>query len=90
MGIEVRIFQITDKDTLRRLPSTLYKCLPEYAGKRVRYASAIVELANKKPIEIIQIQYSSLYFDSKDKIDEGEQEKEARMMIYSNGLLIRE
>jgi len=55
--------------------------LPEYAGKWVRYVSAIVELVKRKPIEIIQIQYSYLYFDSEGKIDEREQEKEARLAV---------
>jgi len=43
-------------------PSTSYKCLSEYAGKRVRYASAIVELVKRKPIEMIFTDKRGDYF----------------------------
>ena len=40
---------------------------------------AILEVADRRPVEIIRIQYSFLHFDSKGSIHTAEQEREARL-----------
>ena len=57
------------------------ECLPEYAGKRVRYALVTVETENRKPIDINLIQYSYLSIDSKGRIDTEELEREERLSL---------
>ena len=86
MGIGLRIFFVHDDDSIQRLPLARYERLvgrdpeerfPQYAGKRVRYALVVLELANRRPVEITKIQYSILNFDSEGRIDPAEQEREA-------------
>lgn len=55
MGIGLRIFLVNDDDSLERLAVARYErllrrdpeeCLPQYAGKRVRYALVAYEVEN--------------------------------------------
>ena len=88
MGTSLRIFLVNDDGSLKRFPLARFERLfqghPEerllqYAGKRVRYALVIADLVNRKPVEILDIQYSILTFDSEGKIDAAELEKEIRL-----------
>ena len=90
MGTGLRIFLINDDDSLQRFPLARFERLidrdpkerlPQYAGKRVRYALVIADLVNRKPVEILGIQYSILTFDSEGKIDAAELEKEMRLGV---------
>ena len=78
MGTGVRIFLVNDDGSVRRFPVARFERLfqhhpeenlPQYAGKRVRYSLVAVDLVNRKPAEIISIQYPILTFDSKGRID---------------------
>jgi hypothetical protein len=87
MGIGLRVFLVNDDDSIQRLSLARYERLrrdpgerlPQYAGRRVRYAMAILEMEDRRPEEIIKIQYSFLRFDSKGSIDAADQEREARL-----------
>lgn len=88
MGTGIRVFFVNEDETLKRIPLTRYERLlgadpevrfQEYAGKRVRYALAILEFVNRKPVEIVSIQYSILSFDPSGRIDAGELEKEMKL-----------
>jgi hypothetical protein len=88
MGISLRIFIVEDDDTVHRLPMAKYdrllnkdpkECLPQYAAKRIRYALVVVDLINRKPVEILKFQYSFLKFDADGKLDQDESEREARL-----------
>ena len=88
MGTGMRVFFVNEDDTLKRMSLARYQRLlgadpevrlPEYAGKRVRYALAILEFVNRKPVEIVSIQYSILSFDPSGRIDAGELEKEMKL-----------
>lgn len=90
MGISLRIFLVDDDHSIRRLPLTRYERLirrdtqerlPEYAGKRVRYAEVAVELAQRKPVGILRMQYFFLLFDSEGRVDAAQQEKERRLAM---------
>ena len=90
MGTGLKIFLINDDDSLQRFPLARFERLidrdpkerlPQYAGKRVRYALVIADLVNRKPVEILGIQYSILTFDSEGKIDAAELEKEMRLGV---------
>lgn len=90
MGIGSRVFLVHDDDSIQRLPLACYERLlgrnleerlPRYAGKRVRYALVVLELANRKPVEIMKIQYSILNFDSEGRIVPTDQEREARLAL---------
>jgi len=42
---------------------------PQYSGKRVRYAEVAIEFENRKPVEILRMEYFIMHFDSKGRID---------------------
>jgi len=90
MGVSLRIFLVNDDDSIKRLPLTRYERLmrgdpkerlPEYAGKRVRYAEVAVELADRKPISILRMLYFIMSFDSEGRIDTSERQKESRLAM---------
>jgi hypothetical protein len=90
MGLGLRIFLVDDDDALERLSVAKFErlfrhdpqeMLPQYAGRRVRYALAIVELVNRKPVELVHAEYSFLHFDSEGRMDTAEMEKAARLAL---------
>lgn len=92
MGLSTRIFLVDDDDSLHRLALAQYERLlrgdpeesvPQYAGKRVRYALVVVDLVNRRPLEIVHVEYFWLSFDSEGRLDRSEKEKEARLAIQA-------
>lgn len=62
-GLSIRIFKVNEDDTLWRLPINRFnqlvsrdtdERLPEYAGKRLRYALIVIELENRKPVGMLR------------------------------------
>ena len=53
----------------------------EYADKRIRYVLVVLELENRKPVEILRIQYSYFAFGSQGHLREDEREKKARLSM---------
>jgi hypothetical protein len=43
--------------------------MPEYAGQRVRCAMVYVELADRKPVEVVRIDYMLLPLDPEGRLD---------------------
>ena len=85
MGLSIRIFIVEDDDTINRLPLARYERLLkrdsderilEYTGKRVRYALIVVDLFNRRPIEIIKDEFGFLDFDEEGRLKEPEFENE--------------
>ena len=92
MGLGTRIFIVKDDDSIQRLSLKRYnrlikghpdEGLMQYAGKRIRYALIVLEMMNRKPAEILMTEYSYLAFDSKGRLDAGEREKAARLVMDS-------
>jgi len=92
MGLSLRIFLVNDDDSLQPLPLAKYQrmlrrelkeCLPNYANRRVRYAMVVLDFLDRKPMEILHIDYAFLTFDAKGRIDQSEKKKEARLAIES-------
>jgi len=90
MGVSLRIFLVNDDDSIRRFPLTRYErlmhhdldeSLPEYAGKRIRYAEVAVDLADRKPVSILRMQYFIMSFDSQGCIDHSARQKEKRLAM---------
>ena len=84
MGLSIRIFIVEDDDTIKRLPLACYERLhkrdaderlSKYAGKRVRYALIVVDLVNRRPIEIIRDEFGFLEFDDEGRLKVSEHEK---------------
>ncbi|UCE55115.1 MAG: hypothetical protein JSV31_06660, partial [Desulfobacterales bacterium] len=90
MGLGTRIFIVKEDDSLKHLTLKRYnrlikghpnEGLMQYAGKRIRYALIVLEMINRKPVEILMTEYSFLTFDSKGRLDAGEREKAARLVM---------
>ncbi len=90
MGLGTRIFIVKEDDSLQRLTLKRYnrlikghldEGLMQYAGKRIRYALIVLEMINRKPVEILMTEYSFLTFDSKGRLDASEREKAARLAM---------
>ena len=84
MGIGIRIYIVEDDDSLKRIPLTRYErmiggvpeeALPQYSGRRMRSICAAIDMINRKPNEILRLDYSYLAFDSDGKLDRSEFEK---------------
>jgi len=90
MGLSLRLFLVNDDNSLQRLPLVRYErlirrdpreCFPQYAGERARYALAVVDLIDRKPVRIVHAQYFWLSFDSRGRIDRKAQKEEARLAM---------
>ncbi|MBW1727432.1 MAG: hypothetical protein JRF31_04475 [Deltaproteobacteria bacterium] len=78
MGVGLRIFIVNDDNSLKRISLKKYERLmkrdpdisfPQYAGKQVRYAEVAIEFENRRPAEILRMEYFIMHFDSKGRID---------------------
>ena len=99
MGLSIRIFIVDEDDSLHRLALTRYERLlrddpdesiKKYAGMRVRYALIVVDLVNRKPVEVVHAQFSWLSFDSEGRLDRSGKEREARLAMESIPSLLGE
>jgi len=90
MGMSLRVFLVLDDDSLQRLPLSRFERLfhghpkerlRQFSGKRVRYALVAADLINRKPVEILMIQYGYLTFDSEGRIDDVEREEKMRLSV---------
>lgn len=77
MTIGVRVMFV-DGDRIIRVPlrrfnrlfdGDLNEAMPEYAGQRVRCAMVYVELADRKPVEVVRIDYMVLPLDPEGRVD---------------------
>jgi hypothetical protein len=90
MGLGTRIFIVKEDDSIERLSLKQYNRLIkghpdgrllQFAGKRIRYALMVLEMMNRKPIEILMAEYSFLAFDSQGRLDVSEREKSIRLAM---------
>ena len=70
-----RIFHMDFDKCPRLLKRSSDERLLKYAGKRVRYALIVVDLVNRRPIEIVRDEFSYLDFDAEGRLKMGEHEK---------------
>ena len=84
MGLSIRIFIVADDDTIKRLSLARYERLLkrdpderllEYAGKRVHYALIVVELINRRPVEVVRDEYAYLDFDDEGRLNVSKHEQ---------------
>ena len=84
MGLSIRVFIVEDDDSISRLPLAQYERLlkgdPDeqllkYADKRVRYALMVVDLVNRRPIEVIRDQFGFLEFDDNGRLKKAAHEE---------------
>ena len=90
MGLGTRIFIAKENDSLQRLTLKRYnrlikgypdEGLMQFAGKRIRYALIVLEIINRKPVEILMTEYSFLAFDPTGRLDASERQSAARLAM---------
>ncbi len=81
MGIGVRTFLIDDNDSLQRFSMARLnkllrfgskETLPQYAGKRIRCAMVFLEIVDRRPVSIRNIDCFVIPFDAKGRVDKKE------------------
>jgi hypothetical protein len=74
----VRQFFVSDDDEIFRVPNTKFERLlkgsfeektERFAGKRVRTAEIVVQLENRRPLQVLRAIYYYLHFDEKGILD---------------------
>lgn len=87
MGIGIRIYLVNDDDTLKRFPLARFERLlrrdekerlREYAGKRVRYVLAAVDMFNRKPVTLLRLEFNYLALNPEGRLDERELQEAMR------------
>ena len=90
MGTSIRHILVDPNDVVIRLSNHLFQrlwdnsqgdTLPQFAGCRVRWAEAAVELQNRKPVRILRAVFCYLYFDHKGRLDRDKVMKDGALMI---------
>ncbi len=90
VGIGTRVFLVDDNDSPQRLSVARLdrllrfdrgETLPQYAGKRIRCAMAMLEVAGKQILAIRHIDYFMLPFDGKGRIDKKEWTRRVRLAL---------
>ena len=92
MGIGVRFFLFDNDGLVHRLSKKRFErlwrhdhdeSLPQYAGQRVRCASVMLEIVNRKPVSFIDVNYTILPFDSLGHLEKGEIDREMQLIAKS-------
>jgi hypothetical protein len=74
----VRQFFVSDDDEIFRVPNTKFERLlkgsfeektERFAGKRVRTAEIVVQIENRRPLQVLRAIYYYLHFDEKGILD---------------------
>ena len=78
MGISIRHVLVDQNDEVLRLSNRFFErlweklpggVLPQFAGRRVRWAEAAVQMQNYQPLAIVRVIYSYMYFDTQGRLD---------------------
>jgi hypothetical protein len=90
VGTSIRHVLIDRNDAVIRLSNRLFQklwdnsqgdTLPQFAGCRVRWAEAAVELQERKPVRILRLVFCYLYFDDQGHLDRDKVMKDAALMV---------
>ena len=64
-----RIIRVSQRRFERLVDRDLNEAMPEYAGQRLRCAMVYVQLADRKPVEVVRIDYRLLPLDPDGRLD---------------------
>jgi len=64
-----RIIRVSQRRFERLVDRDLNEAMPEYAGQRLRCAMVYVQLADRKPVEVVRIDYMVLPLDPEGRLD---------------------
>lgn len=90
MGTSIRHILVDQNDAVIRLSNRLFQrlwddsqrnTLRQFAGCRIRWAEAVVELNDRKPIGILRVVFCYLYFDHRGRLDRDKVMKDGALMV---------
>jgi hypothetical protein len=90
VGTAIRHILVDQNDAVIRLSNRLFQrlwdnsqgdTLPQFAGCRVRWAEAAVELRDRKPARILRVVFCYLYFDQQGRLDRDKVMKDGALMM---------
>jgi hypothetical protein len=90
MGTSIRHILVDQNDAVIRLSNRLFQRIwddsqsepvPQFAGCRVRWAEAVVELKDRKPVGILRVVFCYLYFDHQGRLDRDKVIKDGALMM---------
>jgi hypothetical protein len=90
MGISIRHILVDQNDAVIRLSNRLFQRLwnnsqgdtvPQFAGCRVRWAEAVVELQDRKPVRMLRVVFCYLYFDHQGRLDRDKVMRDGALMM---------
>ena len=91
MGLSVRTFIFDEDGSMMKIGIGKYdrlwrreEAFPEYAGKKLRCSQVCIQLENRRPVDIIRVDYIFISFDRDGYIDAGEVE---RKMQFAGNML---
>ena len=96
MGVAARYFIIEEDGAVRRMAAAKFhrltiggsdERLPEYAGKRVRYAAIYLDLVDREPVGIRTMDFGYLLFGKRGKFDQSEWN--TAVLMAMNSWLVR-
>ena len=88
MSMSIRVFFFNPDNSIVKIPLTRYDRLynndpnesfPEYAGKCIKCAIVCVELENRRPVKIININYTIVSFGLDGRIDQEKLHREGAL-----------
>ena len=80
MGLGLRVF-VFDENGIRKISYARFQRLldghekerlPEYAGKKIKYALTLIQTENRKPIEVLNIDLGYIYIEDDGKLNQNE------------------
>ena len=90
MGTSIRHILVDQNDALIRLSNRHFERLwddsrgasiPQFAGCRVRWAEAVVELKDRRPFAVLRLVFCYLYFDHRGRLDRDKVMKDGALMM---------
>jgi hypothetical protein len=90
MGTSIRDILVDQNGAVIRLSNRLFErlwddsqgdTLPQFAECRVRWAEAVVELKDRKPVGIVRVVFCYLYFDHQGRLDRDKVMKDGALMV---------
>jgi len=88
MSISLRIFFFNPDNSIIKIPLSRFDRLskndpnesfPEYAGESIKCAIVCVELENRRPVKIINVNYTIVSFSSDGRIDQEKLHREGAL-----------
>jgi hypothetical protein len=95
MGISIRHVLVDQNDEVLRLSNRFFErlwqklpggVLPQFAGRRIRWAEAALQMENYQPVAIVRVIYSYMYFDTQGRLDRDRLMQDAVLKMEASGM----